>query len=793
MLVELEFLARGERYRVNRRHTRPRTGRQGATILELQASTANGYHAISGNTVHETEVKIQQLLSMDYQTFINTAFLMQGRADEFTHATPATRKTVLSQILNLGLFDRLEERAKEASSHHRQQSSILLGQIEQLEVTGKQIPELRSELNETNQELTGINDTTKQHNEKLTEIRDLHSNLAKSQEELEQINNRIIEATNEESQLNAQLQAHQQRISDFSKILEDAQSVEANHSNLLKTRSELEDYEHKQYETMMFENQKTDLDKVIALAKQQIEQEHKQLQETLNDQINPLVQTIPKIEKQIENTSESLRQLNIEEQKLIRERQQVQDLNTEEQKLAHLQAQVEQDGTNIKTRLGLLQTNHDTILCPICNTALGEEGRRSLYATYESQIQERRQDYKNISEELHIRRVNINDLGSKLKTKEHSITEQKLNASRDLAALEHQLKSARNFEKQQQKYQMQISILTEKLDSNRYAETEQAKLQELENQIQLLNYNKEKHGIIQQQSKLFESMEDAYRRLLEAQQRLPDEKQALGRIQSILLSRQKISQLEIERQKSLQSQIAQLPQVRHQIKEMETIQHELTQQQLQLTARLAALETTIRYNESRERETSQKQAQLKSHQQEQGVFSELATAFGKGGVQALLIEAIVPELEAEANRLLHQLTQGRMNLKMETQRERRTRGDAPPIETLDIIASDELGSRNYEMFSGGEAFRINFALRIALSKLLARRAGAPLPTLFIDEGFGTQDSQGREDLLNAIKSIEPDFDRIIVITHLEEVKERFPVRIEVSKTETGSTFWINYN
>jgi DNA repair exonuclease SbcCD ATPase subunit len=58
---------------------------------------------------------------------------------------------------------------------------------------------------------------------------------------------------------------------------------------------------------------------------------------------------------------------------------------------------------------------------------------------------------------------------------------------------------------------------------------------------------------------------------------------------------------------------------------------------------------------------------------------------------------------------------------------------------------------NYEMFSGGEAFRINFAIRIALSKLLARRAGAPLPTLVIDEGFGTQDNLGLEKIKRSIE------------------------------------------
>ena len=104
------------------------------------------------------------------------------------------------------------------------------------------------------------------------------------------------------------------------------------------------------------------------------------------------------------------------------------------------------------------------------------------------------------------------------------------------------------------------------------------------------------------------------------------------------------------------------------------------------------------------------------------------------------------------------------------------------------MVSDELGPRSYEKYSGGEAFRVNLALRIALSKVLAQRIGAPLPTLFIDEGFSTQDAVGRERILEVIQSIAQDFQRILVITHMDEVKDAFPVRIEVQKTPAGSTF-----
>jgi exonuclease SbcC len=75
--------------------------------------------------------------------------------------------------------------------------------------------------------------------------------------------------------------------------------------------------------------------------------------------------------------------------------------------------------------------------------------------------------------------------------------------------------------------------------------------------------------------------------------------------------------------------------------------------------------------------------------------------------------------------------------------------------------------------------------------LLARRAGAQLQLLVIDEGFGTQDAEGRERLVEAINSIQDDFARILAITHIEELKDAFPVRIEVVKTGDGSQISLN--
>jgi exonuclease SbcC len=112
------------------------------------------------------------------------------------------------------------------------------------------------------------------------------------------------------------------------------------------------------------------------------------------------------------------------------------------------------------------------------------------------------------------------------------------------------------------------------------------------------------------------------------------------------------------------------------------------------------------------------------------------------------------------------------------------RGDLK--ETLDIQIRDGAGKRDYEMFSGGEAFRVNFAIRLALSEVLAQRAGARLQTLVIDEGFGSQDALGRQRLVEAINLVRQDFAKILVITHIDELKDQFPTRIDVEKTGRGS-------
>jgi len=230
------------------------------------------------------------------------------------------------------------------------------------------------------------------------------------------------------------------------------------------------------------------------------------------------------------------------------------------------------------------------------------------------------------------------------------------------------------------------------------------------------------------------------------------------------------------------TEIAKLEAARQQIKEQEAAR---SLEEQAVSQDIGRREQTLTRLEEQKAVRTDKAKRLADAKYDQEVHEQLTRAFGKRGVQALIIENAIPELADETNRLLERLTDGDMSLYFETLKEAKSKKDTP-IETLDIKVSDNLGTRPLEMYSGGEGFRAAFALRIALSKLLAHRAGASLQTLIIDEGFGSQDAKGREKLIECLNAIKDDFKRIIVITHIDELKDAFANRIEVTKGPSGS-------
>ena len=112
MQVTFDFAVGPQKYRIIRKRSRGKTkSSPGQSSLDLFIANGDIYRPISGDRIGDTEKKIVETLHMDYDTFINSAFLRQGHADQFTVARPQERKAVLTSILGLSEYDRLETAA----------------------------------------------------------------------------------------------------------------------------------------------------------------------------------------------------------------------------------------------------------------------------------------------------------------------------------------------------------------------------------------------------------------------------------------------------------------------------------------------------------------------------------------------------------------------------------------------------------------------------------------------------------------------------------------------------------
>lgn len=318
------------------------------------------------------------------------------------------------------------------------------------------------------------------------------------------------------------------------------------------------------------------------------------------------------------------------------------------------------------------------------------------------------------------------------------------------------------------------------LDEEEFGPEHREEISKLEDAIFELAYDKTAHQELKR--KLIELLPFAEkaRDIKKAVAELPELERNFEQLAAMVNSRSeeliKLDDEESERANRLDE----LPVLKEQFEEAERQHIQLYEQLDDLKRRKLVLETRVEQLAQDRSALDLKRKSLAEAMKEMSDYNLLAEAFGKKGLQAIIIENAIPEIEEETNRILSRLTDNQMHVAIVTQQ--RTR-QGNPVETLEILIADDLGTRSYELYSGGEAFKVNFAIRVALSRLLARRANAKLETLIIDEGFGSQDEYSRAKLIQAIGSIRQDFARIIVVTHIAEVKEMFPIQISVSKEE----------
>lgn len=355
------------------------------------------------------------------------------------------------------------------------------------------------------------------------------------------------------------------------------------------------------------------------------------------------------------------------------------------------------------------------------------------------------------------------------------------------AEIQNAEKECAYISQQLQQLEKKAQELDQEIEQTTHNSPLRYQLDQLQKQLTELAYDPATHQRIRQQLYQHQNAPLRYQELNQAQQEYPRLTQELAMLTTTETTLAQRTQ-EIEQQiANITHTLMELPDLTASVQELTTqIQqqkHLLQEQYIQSGTLQEQLNQLTQLREKHQ----QNQQELARHEHQYQVYKALTQAFGKNGIQALMIEQILPQLEATANHILGRLSNHQLHVRFITQKTRRSGSNKNQlIETLDIHIADAQGTRPYETYSGGEAFRVNFAIRLALARLLTQRAGATLQLLIVDEGFGTQDAQGCDRLIAAISAIADEYACILMVTHMPNLKEAFQTRIEVSKTEAGS-------
>lgn len=937
--VEFVFDLEGDRYRVLRK--RSLRTRNSLSALELHGfdPATRSYRSLSGNSIRETEAKIAQILHMNYDTFVNSVFILQGRADEFTTRRPGERKRILSEILGLSVFDALQSRARDRHGRLDQEAKTLTERLHELQQQVARKPDRAAAVDAHRETLTALQAELHAAQENLAHLQQRWSALVLQQQRLQDVSRRLQQLRREQDDLTPQLALHRHHLAAYEALMQQEQAITSAHQTLQQLRDQERAYSQQADEYAALNDKRTTLQHAVAAARQRLDIQLQNAEQrgaeidAKRQECEALVQEEPGIVQAYEalqaarrrdaEMAQTLQQRYVREQEKGQVELSIQQkrhaLELEQRSLLDRQEEYRQKEATLPTwqeqaerlhvqladverqalRLEEVRTTgatlvfqldqalpqqHETLRaeikdyegkhlllesaeahCPLCETALTERDRHRVMRKLELEIERREQRIRDLQDEREqLRsqqqelRLTTQQMGEQIE-KGKELTRQLVAAQasldeatrardhcaavlqslqdidarltsgayarEDLAQLEWlnveleqldcdpeaykalreklarlaeaetrhlQLQQAKadllTLNTQRQDLIQQQAVLRETLASNRFALSEQQELQEISERLERLGYQPEQHNLLRRKLQEQQDVERQFAQLETARQHLSETRAALQGLEATQArADSEIKTLEEDRQRS-EHEVQSFDAVRADAATVEGLVRTL--QEREGETRLALGRSQSQYETCLQQET-ELQAQQQQRQRvmsERQLYDDLARMFGKNGIQAIMIENAIPELEEEANRILSRVSDNAMHVTLETQRDTRTGGVA---ETLDIKISDDMGTRNYELYSGGEAFRINFALRIALSRMLARRAGARLRTLVIDEGFGTQDTQGLERLVEVIKAIREDFAKIIIITHLRELKNAFETHIEVTKDPVlGSSFEV---
>ncbi len=795
--VTFVFWYESNLYRVQRTMPRGKTTLLEFHIAQDGVSSSNTHSIILSSVqwkpltermMRETQAKIENTLHLDYDTFVNASFFLQGKADQFTQQKPGDRKRILGVILGLEIWEVYRQEAGERRKSLEADIASLDGRLQEIHAELNEEPERKTRLKEYQEQLKGLSKARQTQENTLENYRKIAATLEKQRSLVDTLHRQLDNNINRLGDTKNLIDQRETEKTSYQKIIANAADIQANYTGWLQTRTDLENWEKiagqfRQHEML----RRQPLDEINA-ERARLEQELATLQ-TQAKNGETQIESQTGLQAQLSGHINRLTEIDHQsgQRKALEEQLQTALQNRADAKAENQRARTEME--ELKARIDGLEKLTEAV-CPTCGAPLSPAERQKRIAELNLQGKQMGDRYRANLDFLKESEQSVKDFEEQIKELS-KIESQRDPISQAKARLETQLAAMTQLASEwQTKGAPRLQEIITLLQAENFSPQARQALAQIDADLKAIGYDAAAHDQVRKNEAELRHFENEIRFLEKSQAALEPLQREIDNLQSQAaeLSRE-IEHQQGDYQKadvSLKEAEAQAPNITAAEQELLS----LVENENRVRMDLGAAQQKVDVLHGLKTRQKTLDAQREEAGRQVGQYRQLERAFSKDGVPALLIEQALPQIEMKANEILDRLSGGDMSISFITQATYKDRRRDDLRETLDIRIRDGAGTRDYEMFSGGEAFRVNFAIRLALSEVLAQRAGARLQTLVIDEGFGSQDALGRQRLIEAINHIRRDFSKILVITHIDELKDAFPNRLEVEKTERGSTVTV---
>ncbi len=281
MRVDFDFALGEKHFRVIRSWRRTK---RGVPALDLQVQSDGTFRTLSeGEGINPTQRRINELLSMDYDTFVNSAFIVQGRADEFTRKNARQRKEILGRILGLERYDQLQGMARTRYQEHQRQSEALQTRLNELDAELAKREDYEADLRAVDERLALLGSEIGNREKTQAELETQRLALVRIRQRVAELEREQQRVAERKQAISTELENLRQQQGQDGEILAAAESIERDFATYNQLHAQVGLLEQKAQQHSALETRRRELADQIAQVRQQVERQQERWTATLDE------------------------------------------------------------------------------------------------------------------------------------------------------------------------------------------------------------------------------------------------------------------------------------------------------------------------------------------------------------------------------------------------------------------------------------------------------------------------------------------------------------------------------